>query len=247
MAIARDVGRIPGVCGVVKGSIHPDYFGIEAGMSASGDIFDAIARRSGTSVDRLSQGLEDYRPGQTGLLRMTWDNGDRTVLVNPRLGGATLGWTLTSTVQDELFAAIEGTAFHTRIILDRMAEYGVPIGRIVNGGGVPQKNEVLNQVYANVLGKPVLVPEQEVTSLGSAIFGMMAAGAFDSIEAAQEALCPNFRTVEPDPRAAEAYQTLFPLFRRLYFSCGTPGSDPVALGDILPTLRQVSANVRGNT
>ena len=114
---------MPGVCGVVKGSVHPGYVGIEAGLSATGDIFNAIAQRAGTTVAELSKGLEKFRAGQTGLLRMTWDNGDRTVLVNPNLGGITLGWNLQSTAQDELFAAIEGTAFHTRIILDRMSEY----------------------------------------------------------------------------------------------------------------------------
>jgi len=88
-----------------------------------GAIFESIASRAGTDVATLSQGLEDYRAGQTGLLRMTWDNGDRTVLVNPNLRGITFGWNLQSTAQDELFAAIEGTAFHTRIILDRMAEH----------------------------------------------------------------------------------------------------------------------------
>src|SRR5207237_1036289 len=136
---------IPGVCGVVPGSVHPGYTGIEAGLSATGDIFDAIARRAGSSVAELSRGLETFQAGQTGLLRLTWDNGDRTVLVNPELGGMTLGWKLTHTAQDELFAAIEGTAFHTRIILERMAEYGTPIHRIINGGGIPQKNEVLNR------------------------------------------------------------------------------------------------------
>ena len=103
-----------------------------------GDIFEAIARRAGTNVKQLSQGLEVYKPGQTGLLRMSWDNGDRTVLVNPELGGVTFGWNLLHTAQDELFAAIEGTAFHTRIILERMAEHGVPVQRIINGGGIPR-------------------------------------------------------------------------------------------------------------
>ncbi len=126
----------------------------------------------------MSKGLENYRAGETGLLRLTWDNGDRTVLVNPELSGVTLGWRLTHTAQDELFAAIEGTAFHTRVILERMEQHGVPVRRVINGGGVPQKNAVLNQVYANVMGKPVLVPKGDVTSLGSAIFAFLAAGAF---------------------------------------------------------------------
>jgi len=118
IAMSRKTQLIPGVCGVVPGSVHPQFTGIEAGLSATGDIFEAIARRAGVKVAELSKGLEAYRAGQSGLLRLTWDNGDRTVLVNSELGGVTLGWNLVHTAQDELFAAIEGTAFHTRIILD---------------------------------------------------------------------------------------------------------------------------------
>ena len=145
----------------MQGSVHPQFTGIEAGLSATGDIFSAIARRANTTVEELSKGLENYHAGQTGLLRMTWDNGDRTVLVNPNLGGMTLGWNLQHTAQDELFAAIEGTAFHTRVILDRMSEYGAPTLRVINGGGIPQSNPVLNQVYANVLGASGTGSEQQ--------------------------------------------------------------------------------------
>ena len=244
MAIARQVDLIPGVCGMVKGSIHPAYYGIEAGLSATGDIFDAIARRAGTTVATLSSGLDRYRAGQTGLLRLTWDNGDRTVLVNPDLGGATFGWSLAHTAQDELFAAIEGTAFHTRVILERMAEYGVPIRRVINGGGIPQKSETLNRVYANVLNKPVLVPEGDVTSLGSAIFAFMAAGAFETIEQAQDALCPRYRTIAPDARENAACEQLYGWYRKLYFGLGQPAAEAAALGDILPGLRNLAAQVR---
>ncbi|MFB3777586.1 MAG: ribulokinase [Bryobacteraceae bacterium] len=246
MAIAQQAKLIPGVCGVVQGSIHPRMAGIEAGLSATGDIFEAIARRAATTVPELSKGLEAYKPGQTGLLRLTWDNGDRTVLVNPELGGVTLGWKLTSTAQDELFAAIEGTAFHTRVILERMEQYGVPIHRVINGGGVPQKNETLNRIYANVFNKPVLVPQSEVTSLGSAIFAFLAAGVFRSVEEAQDSLCPKFRTVEPDPAAAAVYQKLYPLYRKLYFGMGRASADPVAAGDVLPSLRLIAAEAHAS-
>jgi L-ribulokinase len=243
VAMAKQTGLIPGVCGVVKGSVHPDYYGIEAGLSAVGDIFEAIARRAGTTVQALSEGLEGHRAGTTGLLRLTWDNGDRTVLVNANLGGVTLGWTLGTTAQDELLAAIEGTAFHTRIILERMAEHGVRVDRVINGGGIPQRNETLNRIYANVFNKPVLVPQQEVTSLGSAIFAFVAAGAFPTIEDAQSALCPSYRVVDPDPREAAIYEELSALYRSLYFGLGQPDSAPVALGDILPKLREIRARV----
>src|SRR5205823_3144923 len=92
IAIGDKPGLVPGVCGVVPGSVDPARIGIEAGLSATGDIFDAIARRAGRTVADLSSGLERYRAAQTGLLRLTWDNGDRTVLVNAELGGVTLGW-----------------------------------------------------------------------------------------------------------------------------------------------------------
>jgi L-ribulokinase len=175
IAMASRMKLIPGVCGVVPGSVHPGFTGIEAGLSAVGDIFDAIARRASKELKELAEGLEKYEPGQTGLLRMTWDNGDRTVLVNSELGGVTFGWNLVHTPQDELFAAIEGTAFHTRIILERMAENGVPVNRVINAGGIPQNNRVLNQVYANVLSKTVLVPKGSPTGLGSAIMAFVVA------------------------------------------------------------------------
>jgi L-ribulokinase len=180
------------------------------------------------------------------LLRLTWDNGDRTVLVNPELGGVTLGWNLSHTAQDELFAAIEGTAFHTRIILERMEEYGVPIHRVINAGGIPQKNDVLNNVYASVLNKPILIPQSDVTSLGSAIFAAMAAKAFKSLEQAQDALCPKHRVIEPDPKAARVYEQLYALYRELYLGFGKPDAAAISVGRVLPTLRKIAASARGN-
>ncbi len=244
MAITEHADLVPGVCGVVPGSIHPGLTGVEAGLSATGDIFDAIARRAGTTVAGLCAGLESYAAGQTGLLRMTWDNGDRTVLVNPELGGMTVGWNLTHTAQDELFAAIEGTAFHTRVILERMEQHGVPIRRVINGGGIPQKNETLNRVYANVLNKPVLVPESEVTSLGSAIFAFLAAGIFSTVEEAQDALCPKHRVVEPDSNAAGIYEELYAVYRKLYFAFGQATAEAAQMGDVLPALRRIAAGAR---
>jgi L-ribulokinase len=241
--MARETDLIPGVCGIVPGSVHPGFTGIEAGLSATGDIFEAVARRAGVKVSALAQGLENYRAGQTGLLRLSWDNGDRTVLVNPELGGVTLGWNLIHTAQDELFAAIEGTAFHTRIILERMAEHGVRVDRVINAGGIPQNNPVLNKVYANVLGKPVLVPAGVPTSLGSGIFAMLAAGAYATVEEAQAALCLEFTIYSPDPAAAAIYERLFPLYCKAYFALGTRSAPPAALGEILPELRRIASEV----
>jgi len=238
IGISRQTQLVPGVCGVVKGSVHPSFTGIEAGLSATGDIFNAIATRANTSVSELSQGLEAYRAGQTGLLRMTWDNGDRTVLVNANLRGMTLGWNLQHTAKDELFAAIEGTAFHTRVILDRMAEHGTKIERVINAGGIPQTNTALNQIYANVLGRPVLVPSSKVTSLGSAIFAFLAAGTFRTIEEAQRQICPPHTVYKPDPASQRVYDQLYPLYKRLYFDFGVPTG--TAFGDVLPLLIKIA-------
>jgi L-ribulokinase len=246
IAMAREAELVPGVCGVVPGSVHPGFTGIEAGLSATGDIFEAIARRANTTVAALSEGLDAYKAGQTGLLRLSWDNGDRTVLVNPELGGVTLGWNLLHTAQDELFAAIEGTAFHTRIILERMAEHGVRIDRVINAGGIPQKSEVLNRVYANVLNKPVLVPAGIPTSLGSGIFALLAAGPYETIEEAQAAVCLPLRVIEPEPKAAAVYEKLYRLYRDVYFALGSRGAGAVALGRVLPELRKIAAEARKN-
>jgi L-ribulokinase len=246
IAMQKKANLVPGVCGVVPGSVHPAYTGVEAGLSATGDIFEAIARRAGHKVSELSKGLENYRAGQTGLLRLSWDNGDRTVLVNSELGGVTLGWNLIHTAQDELHAAIEGTAFHTRIILERMAEYGVPVDRVINAGGIPQNNQVLNQIYADVLGKPVLVPAGIPTSLGSGIFALLAAKTFPTVEVAQDKMCLSYKTVEPDPKAHAVYNRLFALYRKVYFALGQRSAEAVALGDILAELRKIAAEVRRN-
>ena len=244
IGLTEDAQLIPGVCGVVPGSVDPHLTGIEAGLSGVGDVFEAIARRAGSSVAALSQELASHRAGQTGLLRLPWDNGDRTVLVNPELGGVTLGWNLTTTAADELFAAIEGTAFHTRIILERMENHGAAVSRVVNGGGIPQKSDILNQVYANILNKTILVPQGSVTSLGSAIFAFLAAQVFPSVTAAQDALCPPYRVFTPEPQTAAVYEQLYSHFKQLYFALGKRNSEPVPLGEVLPELRRIAAEAR---
>jgi L-ribulokinase len=240
IGVSQENTLVPGVCGIVPGSVLLGYTGIEAGLSAVGDLFDGIARRAGAHVSDLMQGLESYRAGQTGLLRMAWDNGDRNILVNPNLGGVTLGWNMMHSAQDELFAAIEGTALHSRIILERMEEKGVPVRRIINGGGIPRKNDVLNRIYANALNKPVLITTGDVTSLGSAIFAFLACGDYASVEEAQDALCPAHRIQMPEEREAAVYDELYSLYRDVYFSLGMLDAPAAPLGHVLPSLRKIA-------
>lgn len=240
MAIADGLGPVPGVCGVVEGSIHPAYTGIEAGLSAAGDLFDAIARRAGTSAAELFSAISGYRSGQTGLLRLVWDNGDRTVLGNPRLRGATFGWNLAHTAADELFAAIEGTAFHTRVILEHIRQYGVAVSRVINTGGAARKSAALNQAYANVLGVPLLVPKDDTTCLGAAIFALLAAGAVRTVEEAQQHVCPEHVTVEPDPHDQSICDELYRWFRALYSSFGAEPSEAISLAGLFPALQEIA-------
>jgi L-ribulokinase len=130
------------------------------------------------------------------------------------------------------------------VILERMAEHGTRVDRVINAGGIPRRNATLNQVYANVLGKPVLVPETDVPSVGSAIFAFLAAGSFATIEEAQQALCPAYTTFEPDAAAVRVYDGIYPLFRDLYFAFGRADAGPASVGTILPELRAIAERER---
>src|SRR6202012_5774743 len=129
---------------------------------------------------------------------------------------------------------------------ERMAEHGVRVDRVINAGGIPQKNEVLNRVYANVLNKPVLVPKGIPTSLGSGIFALLAAGAYKTIEEAQAAVCLPLRMVEPDAKAAAVYERLYKHYRDVSVALGARNAKPAALGAVLPGLRKIAAEALRN-
>jgi L-ribulokinase len=242
MALSEHAAPIPGVAGVVSGSIHPKLVGIEAGLSACGAVFDSIAARSGRSLAELAKQAENHQPGQSGLLRLPWDNGDRTILAKPNLRGLTLGWNLSHSAADELFAAMEGTAFQTKIIIDHLGEHHVPARRVVNAGGLAQHMPALNQIYADILNLTIRVPNRQVTGLGSAIFAALAAGAFSNLDAAQDALCPAYREYSPSLQAAATYAPLYQAFRRMYFLLGDGGETSQAYAGVLETLRAVASS-----
>jgi L-ribulokinase len=126
-----------------------------------------------------------------------------------------------------------------------MAENGVPVERVINAGGIPQHNAVLNQVYANVLNKPILVPDGVPTSLGSGIFALLAAGAFSSVEEAQAKICLGHKTFVPQPAAVPVYERLFKHYKDVYFALGSRGATATRLGDVLPDLKRIAAEVGG--
>ena len=174
---------IPGLCGIVPGSILPGYYGLEAGQSAVGDIFNwfvnyiqPLGKKAG-SHEALSAAAAKLAPGESGLLALDWNNGNRTVLVDQRLTGLLLGQTLYTTPAEIYRALIEATAFGALTIINRFEEYGVKVEQIVNCGGIAEKNPLVMQIYADVTGRPIKISRSAQTcALGAAIAGAVVAG-----------------------------------------------------------------------
>ena len=225
----RTVRDIPGICGIVKGAILPDYYGVEAGQSAVGDLFKWwVESVCGGSADRhreLSEAAAAQAPGEHGLLALDWNNGNRTILVDPRLSGLLLGQTLRTTQAEIYRALIEATAFGARMILERIEAYGVPVERIICAGGIAEKNPLLMQIYADVTGRELVVSASSQTcALGAAVAAAVLAGEHADFAAAQAAMTHlKEDTYRPDASAHAVYNELFELYRKIHDSFGVAG------------------------
>jgi L-ribulokinase len=225
---SQKLADIPGLCGIVNGSVLPGYFGLEAGQSAVGDIFNWFVDyikpdgRHG-SHETLTKGAAKLKPGESGLLALDWNNGNRTILVDQRLTGLLLGQTLYTTPAEIYRALIEATAFGALTIINRFEEYGVKVEQIVNCGGIAEKNPVAMQIYADVTGRPMKVSRSAQTcALGSAIAGAVVAGAHKNYAQAQKAMTGvKQRVFLPNPPAHAVYRELYPLYRTLHDAFGT--------------------------
>ncbi len=226
---------IPGVCGIVDGSVLPGYFGIEAGQSAVGDIFlwfvhHLVPDSYGRTVDEKFKNLEKeasrQKPGEHGLLALDWNNGNRTILVDVRLSGLLLGQTLHTQAHEIYRALIEATAFGALTIINRIEEYGVAVKEIINCGGLAAKNPFLLQIYADITGRPMKVSQSDQTcALGAAIFGAVAAGpeqgGFKTVEEAQKSMTGIREVYQPDKNNYVVYKAMFELYRQLHDAFGT--------------------------
>ncbi len=248
----QDLADIPGLCGIVPESVLPGQYGLEAGQSAVGDIFDWFVRTirpAGMDHDALTAAAERLRPGESGLLALDWHNGNRTVLVDQRLTGLVLGLTLHTTPAELYRAFVEATAFGARVIMERYEAYGVPVERIVNCGGISAKNRMVMQIYADVMGRPLMISRSTQTcALGAAMSGAVVAGAgaggHASFAEAIEAMTGVQETVfEPIPAHQRVYDRLFALYRRLHDAFGVEGvSDD--LYDVMKTLLTIRDEAR---
>jgi L-ribulokinase len=226
----EQVQDVPGICGIVNGSIMPAYYGIEAGQSAVGDILKWWVEGVCEGDDKLHAALSEeaagLKPGQSGLVALDWNNGNRTILVDPRLSGLIVGQTLHTTRAEVYRALIEATAFGARAIVERMTEYGIPVERVVCCGGIAEKNDLFMQIYADVLGHPMLIAGSPQTpALGSAISASVAAGAeaggYSTFESAQKRMSSlKEKRFIPDPQTSAVYDELYTLYRELHDSFG---------------------------
>ena len=223
---------IPGLCGIVPGSILPGYYGLEAGQSAVGDIFNwfvnyiqPLGKKAGTH-EALSAAAARLVPGESGLLALDWNNGNRTVLVDQRLTGLLLGQTLYTTPAEIYRTLIEATAFGALTIINRFEEYGLKVGQIVNCGGIAEKNPLVMQIYADVTGRPIKISRSAQTcALGAAIAGAVVAGkkagGYANFDDAQKTMTGlKSRVFQPNPKAHDVYKEMYSLYRKLHDAFG---------------------------
>ncbi len=222
----KSVPDIPGICGIVRGAILPGFYGIEAGQSAVGDIFkwwvEVVCQGDAALHGQMTKEVARQKPGQSGLLALDWNNGNRTILVDPQLTGLLLGQTLYTTRAEIYRALIEATAFGARAILERIKEYGVPVKRIVCAGGIAEKNPMLMQIYADITGCTMQVStSSQACALGSAISAAVIAGAHASFPAAQKAMTRvRPRSYRPLAANQKIYDRLYRVYREVHDAFG---------------------------
>jgi len=230
---SKKLADVPGICGIVDGSILPGFFGLEAGQSAVGDIFNWFVNyiqpggpKAG-SHEALTEKAAKLKPGQSGLLALDWNNGNRTILVDQRLTGLLLGQTLHTRPEEIYRALIEATAFGALTIINRFEEYGVKVSQVINCGGIAEKNPLLMQIYADATGREMKISRSaQSCALGACIAGAVVAGkksgGHDSFPDAQAAMCGiKDVTYKPIAENAIVYKQLYVLYKQLHDAFGT--------------------------
>ena len=245
--LSQELPDIPGLCGIVPESVLPGTHGLEAGQSAVGDIFNWFVNyvqpggsKNGSHA-AMTKAAEKIAPGESGLLALDWNNGNRTILVDQRLTGLLVGQTLYTTPAEIYRALIEATAFGALAIINRFEEYGVNVQRIVNCGGISDKNPLVMQIYADVTGRPISISRSAQTcALGAAVAGAVVAGSkaggHDNYAAAQKAMTGlRPRDFRPNPKAHEVYKQLYGLYRKLHDAFGVRNAD----GNLYPVMKEL--------
>jgi len=257
MVLGEEEHLVPGMCGYVEDGIIPGFFGYEAGQSCVGDHFAWFVENcvpDSYLQDAKDRGLDIHAlleeqaavllPGESGLIALDWWNGNRSILVDVDLTGLLIGQTLATKPEEIYRALIEATAFGTRVIIETFEQNGVPVKEIVATGGLPDRNRLLMQIYADITGKQIKVADAKQTpALGSAMFGAVAAGksvgGHEDIYAASRAMAhikDDFYT--PDLAYKDVYDRLYAEYKLLhdYFGRGQ--------NDVMKRLKKIKATVR---
>jgi L-ribulokinase len=251
----KKIADIPGLCGIADESVLPKNYGLEAGQSAVGDIFNWFVRSicpggpDEATHESLTAAAAKLRAGESGLLTLDWHNGNRTVLVDQRLSGLTVGITLSTTPGEIYLSLIEATAFGARKIMERFEEYDVPVKRVVNCGGVAARSPLAMQIYADVMNRPVAVSRSTQTcALGSAIAAAVVAGpargGYADFERAMKAMSGTPNVVyNPRPAEVKIYERLYRLYVQLHDAFGVRDQHG-SLSNVMKDLLQISDTVR---
>lgn len=244
---------VPGVAGIVNGSVLPGYIGIEAGQSAVGDIFNWFVSRAANRGEayhaELTEKARRLKAGQSGLLALDWNNGNRNILTDPDLTGLLVGQTLLTTDYEIYRALIEATAFGALRIIERLEEYGILIEKVINCGGIAEKNDLVMQIYADVLNRPMEIAQSAQTvALGAAIMGGYAAlkgqEGFRRIEEVLARVCRVKETVfHPDKNASQTYRQLYGIYKKLHDAFGVKTSRE----DLYPVMKELLAIKRNSS
>lgn len=244
MVLAEEEKAFPGVAGVVKDGMMPGYFGYEAGQSCVGDHFawavkncvpasyEKEAAEQNISVHQLlTKKLEGYKAGQSGLVALDWFNGVRSPLMDFNLNGMILGLNLNTKPEEIYLSLIEATAYGTRMIIESFEDAGVAVNSLVLAGGIPAKNRMLVQVYADICKKEIrLCKSANASVLGAAILGAAAAeesvtGFADLPAAAAKLGQINEEVYRPDPANAAVYDKLYAEYKTLHEYFGKGAND----------------------
>ncbi|MBP1977834.1 ribulokinase [Cohnella thailandensis] len=244
MLLGTDEVEVEGMCGVVEDGIISGYKGYEAGQSAVGDIFEwfveeavpayvkEAAEKEGVGVHQwLTEKASAYKPGESGLVALDWWNGNRSVLVDTNLTGVVVGYTLLTKPEEMYRALLEATAYGTRTIIDAFHNNGVPVHEVYACGGLPQKNRLLMQIYADVTNREIKIADSKQTpAIGAAMFGAVAAGSakggYDSVVDAAKAMARvREETFKPIPENVAIYERLYQEYRTLHDYFGRGAND----------------------
>jgi L-ribulokinase len=248
---SKKLADVPGLCGIVDGSVLPGFFGLEAGQSAVGDLFNWLVNYIEPGGEKvlshrdLDEAALKLKPGESGLIALDWNNGNRTILVDQQLTGLLLGQTLYTTPVEIYRALVEATAFGALTIINRFEEYGIKINQVVNCGGIADKSGLTMQIYADVTGRPMKISRSAQTcALGAAMAAAVVAGAHKNYADAQKAMTGlKSKIYKPDPKSLAVYKELYTLYRELHDAFGTKEWNGNLFG-IMKKLIEIRRHVR---